>query len=107
MAVAHQLTLDDAMRARDEGIAQVLENSDGDYRNRYLEAIQLLAARKRVFTADDCRALAGNPPASTHPNLSGALFQQAARAGLIRTVGFVKSPRTVGHANWLRSWIGQ
>jgi len=104
--IARQLELEDALRLRDEGIAQVIENADAAYKARYQQVIERLAAAGHVFTADDCRALAGDPPASTHPNLSGALFQQAARAGLIRTVGFVRSPRAVGHANFLRSWIG-
>lgn len=104
--IARQLTLDDAVQLRDAGIAQVIENADAAYKAKYEQAIIDLAARRRVFTADDCRAIAGDPPASTHPNVSGALFQRAAKAGLIRTVGFVKSPRAVGHDNWLRSWIG-
>ena len=89
------------------GASQVIENSDDSYRNKLWATIEALAAGGETFCADDARLMAGDPPAACSPNLVGALFNHAAKAGLIRTVGFTRSARVKGHGNVLRWWRGQ
>jgi hypothetical protein len=101
-----QLDIFDAISQRDQGLTQVIESSDAGYRDKLLAAIEVLAASGESFTADDVRQGAGDPPAGTHPNIAGAIFQQAVKAGLIRTVGFAHSVRAVGHHNVVRLWRG-
>ncbi len=102
--VARQMALDEALRLRDEGTAQVIEHADPDYRDRLIAAIETLAARDVIFTSDEVREIAGDPPADTSPNIAGAIFKQAAAAGLIKTVGFGCSRRVKGHSNLVRLW---
>jgi hypothetical protein len=54
------------------------------------------------FTADDIRALAGDPPA--HGDAMGAVFRSAARAGLIVCTGTTTSKRPDAHGRLLREW---
>ncbi len=102
-----QMDLLEAIRQRDKGIIQVLENSDDTYRNKLWATIEALAAGGETFCADDARLMAGDPPAAYSPNLVGALFNHAAKAGLIRTVGFTRSARVKGHQNLVRLWRGR
>jgi len=106
MSALQQMDIFEAIRQRDEGIAQVIEASDPDYRDKLITAIEDLAGRNTVFTGDDVRELAGDPPVGTHPNIAGAIFKQAAAAGLIKTVGFGCSRRVKGHGNLVRLWRG-
>lgn len=102
-----QLDLVEAIRRREQGIAEVEAHSDAEYRYRLIRAIQILADGGQEFTADDCRRIAGDPPATTHPNIAGALFNAAAKQGLIRMVGYGLSSRPQGHGNLVRRWIGR
>lgn len=96
----------EALRRRDVGMAEVLD-SDTEYRDRLLGCIEILAMHGDPFTADDARAMVGDPPAHVHPNLAGAVFNAAARAGIIRFEGvYALSTRIVGHGNLLRVWRG-
>jgi len=97
----------EALRQRDLGIDRVLYASDTEYRDRLLGAIEILAIHGDPFTADDARAIAGDPPADVHPNLAGAVFNAAAKAGIIRFVGeYALSTRVIGHRNLIRVWKG-
>lgn len=97
----------EALRQRELGMGQVLYATDTEYRDRLLGAIEILAIHGDCFTADDARAIAGDPPADVHPNLAGAVFNAAAKAGIIRFVGeYALSARVVGHGNLLRVWRG-
>jgi len=102
-----QLDIFEAIRQRDEGVAQVIESSPAEYRDKLIAAIEALASKREPFTSDDVRELAGDPPAGTHPNIAGAIFQQVVKAGMIRTVGFACSRRVKGHSNVVRLWKGQ
>lgn len=55
-----------------------------------------------VFTADDLRHYAGDPPA--HGDAMGAVFRSAARAGLITCTGTTTSKRPDAHGRLLREW---
>lgn len=105
-AAVQQLDIFEALRARDAGIAQAYRNADEGYSNRLFRAIEVLAASGANFTSDDARALAGDPPSTTSPNVAGAIFNAAAKAGLIEAVGFARSVRVVGHNNRVLLWKG-
>jgi len=107
MSAAAQLDIIEAIRQREAGMDRVLLSADEAYREDYMQAIATLARRGVEFTADDCRAIAGDPPESCSPNLSGALFNAAAKAGLIEAVGYARSGRVIGHGNRLLSWRGK
>lgn len=97
----------EAIRRRNEGMETTLSNDlNAGYRELLLCAIEVLAAKGEPFSADDARAIAGDPPRFTHPNVAGACFNAAARAGIIRMVGVGISRRAVGHGNLTRLWMG-
>jgi hypothetical protein len=93
------------MHQRDLGFELVLERR-GDYRAKVEAAIQYLAQDGEEFTSDTVRLMVGDPPRGVSTNLVGALFNTAARAKVIRAVGWTHSARVIGHANTVRSWIG-
>jgi hypothetical protein len=98
----------EALRRREEGMAVAYGNDlNAEYRDRLLGAIEILAIKGEPFCADDARALIGDPPRHVHPNLAGAVFNAAAKAGLIQMVGFAISRRAVGNGNLIRTWKGR
>lgn len=103
--IAQQLSLDDAMRARETGQERVLAD-DSDYREWAEAAIRSFANNGEPFSADSVRDLIGDPPASVSPNLIGALFQAALKRSEIRWVSFTRSPRVMGHGNKLGLYVG-
>lgn len=96
-----------ALSARDAGMQLALDYSDPDYRARVARAIETLAAGGANFTADTVRSVAGDPPSTCSPNLVGALFNAAAKTGLIEAVGFARSGRVIGHGNRVLAWRGR
>lgn len=80
------------------------EAASQDWKDRWDKAIRLLAISGEPFCSDDVREIAGAP--EDHPNAAGARFQAAARAGLIRKIGFVKSARAALHAHHVAQWVG-
>jgi hypothetical protein len=76
---------------------------DRDWSDAALDAITRLAASGRQFDADDVRDLVGEPPS---PAAMGAAFRAAARARLIRCVGFETSSRITRHGGLQRVWEG-
>lgn len=95
-----QLQLGEALR--DEGIGRVWSNA-GEWRTVAVAAVEQLASAGGTFTAEDVRAIAGDPP---HPNAFGALLATCARRGLITKVGFTKAKRPSLHASDLAVWKG-
>jgi hypothetical protein len=75
-----------------------------DWKSRWDEAIGYLARRGGPFTADDVREIAGDP--TDHPNATGARFLAAARAGLIRRVGYRSATHEGAHARMVSEWVG-
>ncbi len=106
-AQAIQPDLFEATRRRDSAMRWVEHNSNADYRAKLISAIEQLAATGGVFTADQVRAIAGDPPTDTSPNVAGAVINHAAKAGLIEMAGFTKSARIIGHGNTVRLWRGR
>lgn len=87
---------------RDVGMAKVLDASE-EWRDDAMIAIRGLAAERAPFTAEDVRAIVGDPP---RPNAMGAVFHLAARRGWIRKVGYRKATRPSLHATELAVWEG-
>jgi hypothetical protein len=89
---------------RDRGVDRVWDNAGEKWRAEALEAIALCAAAGEPFTAEDIRAIVGDPP--HHHNAFGAAFALCARRGIIRKVGYRKATRASLHATELAEWIG-
>ena len=103
--MSEQLSLDtraEGERRRDRGIAKVWDAA-GEWREAALEAIEELARAGVAFTAEDVRAIVGDPPRF---NAVGAAFQIAARRGRIRKIGYRKATRPSLHATDLAVWEG-
>jgi hypothetical protein len=66
-------------------------------------AIRELASSGREFTAEDLRALVGDP---LRPNSMGSAFQRAARAGLVKYIRHQKSNRPSLQSCAIRVWVG-
>lgn len=66
--------------------------------------LRRLAQSGEQFTSDVLVAAVGAP--ETHFNAIGARINAAARAGVIRKVGFTKSSRESGHARTIAVWEG-
>lgn len=66
--------------------------------------LRRLARAGDEFTSDTLVGVIGVP--ETHYNAIGARINAAARAGLIRKVGFTKSSRETGHARTIAVWKG-
>jgi hypothetical protein len=88
-----------------EGMFAADRAASDDWKSRWDEAIGYLARRGAPFTADDVREIAGDP--TDHPNATGARFLAAARAGLIRRVGYRKATHEGAHARMVSEWVGQ
>jgi hypothetical protein len=87
-----------------EGMSAADAAASVDWKAAWDTAIAELARRSGTFTTDDVRALAGAP--ADHPNAAGARILAAARAGLIRKVGYRASSRPELHAHPLAVWTG-
>lgn len=74
-----------------------------------LEAIKQLAKRGTEFTSEDVLAITGLPSGEVgmnKNNASGAIMNKAARAGIIRKVGYTTSKRKESHGSVHAVWIG-
>lgn len=89
---------------RDAGVSSVSGHTPGEWRSAADRAIVELANKRDPFTAEDVRAVVGDPP--NHPNAMGARFLDAARAGIIRQVGRQLPARPSRHASSVGVWIG-
>ncbi len=104
--IGEQLDLVAAIKARDAGLAKADAGMDVLWREGIDRAIARLARQGCEFTADQVRAIAGDPPPGFSPNAMGARFSAAAKAGIIRSLGYTHSTRVIGHANVVRLWVG-
>lgn len=86
------------------GMGLARDAASDAWKDRWNQAIAALARTGEEFTADDVRKIAGAP--TDHENAAGALFNGAARRGLIRRVGYRKSARDVLHAHPIAVWKG-
>lgn len=101
-----QPTLEDALEARDQAIAQAGQHADDQWRDTAHTVVRELANAGVPFTTDHVWAVLDDLDATTHePRALGAVIQQASRAGVIRPTGrWVKSTRGVNHAREIKEW---
>lgn len=96
------------LELRDAGCAAVLagaERDTPDWVSSALSILESFAKGKERFTSDDFRAFAaGILPDPPHYNAFGALFNAAAKAGMIQRVGFTKARRAPAHGRVLGVW---
>ncbi len=88
---------------RDNGIALVDGAEPLAWKAKADAAIATLAASGLEFTAEDVRAIAGDP---SRPNAMGAAFNRAAKTGTITYVRHAPSSRPTLHRCAIRVWIG-
>lgn len=94
----------DGKSLRDAGVSSVTSHTPQWWRDSCDRAIARLAASGVEFTADEVRAVVGDPP--NHPNAMGARFLSAAKSRLIERVGYKKPTRPSRHANVVAIWRG-
>ena len=70
---------------KEAGCAKVIDNTPDDWKEAALAIIKAMASSGMSFSAEDVRQLAGDPP--NHPNAFGAIFNAAAKTGLIIRIG--------------------
>jgi hypothetical protein len=96
------------LELRDAGCAATLAHAERDTPDWLACALSILRsfAKDRVeFTSDDFRAFArGILPDPPHHNAFGALFNNAAKAGVIQRVGYARARRDVAHGRVLGVW---
>lgn len=89
---------------RDSGMASVINHTPEVYKARFIEAVKKFP-RGHLFTVEDVREIAGNPPPETHYNAMGGLMRSVAGMGLIRrTHERRKAKRPSLHASELAVW---
>lgn len=98
------MTPDPAIRARDEGMARVQENSPAAYRAAAFEAVELLIAARKPFTVDDIRALIPKGLDQPHLNFIPALIGARAKSGVIVPAGRYRTTRTARHSSKNTVW---
>jgi predicted deacylase len=92
-----------AEAARDRGVAKVLGNN-GKWSDGAMSALQYFAgACGRAFTTEEFRR-AALVDAPAHPNAWGALFNGAAKRGIIRQVGWSRPSNVKSHASVVMTW---
>lgn len=89
---------------RDFGVKRVEANTPEGWKFACDIAIAKLASTLQPFTAEDVRAIAGDPP--NHHNAMGARFLAAARSGLVAKQGYTTPSRPSRHANAIAVWRG-
>jgi hypothetical protein len=98
------MTITAGEQAKFDGMTLADLAASVDWKRRWDMAIRYLALRGEPFTTDEIRQIAGPP--EDHPNAAGARLNSAARAGVIRSIGYAKSKRDVLHSHPLTLWVG-
>lgn len=82
----------------------------GEWNDQARLVLKRLAVGGGVFSADDLTAIVGPPDEDRAPNnrnnAIGAIFSEAARAGLIEVVGHTKSTTKTRKGGLIRVWRG-
>ena len=88
---------------RDRGIALVDAAEPAPWKDRADAAIRELASSGAEFSAEDVRAIAGNPD---RPNAMGARFNAAVKSGILVYVRHSPSNRAQLHRCKVAVWRG-
>lgn len=102
---SRQLSIDDALAARDHGMETAEHATDIAWREACDRTIEQLADTGTAFTAEDVRRIVGAPVAAS-ANAMGPRFMAASRRGVIEPAGWVTAGRTEAHGRPLRRWRG-
>lgn len=105
-AGAHEPTLHDALAEARRGATNAELSLHTGWRLWAETALAQLAATGRSFTADDLRAIVGDPPDGEHVNGIGGMFLRASRDGSIEFVGYKTSTRPEARGRPVRVWRG-
>lgn len=92
-------------RLRDQGAAQVTENTPNEWVVNADGVIATMASSGTEFTAEDVRDFTGDPP--HHHNAMGARILAAVKQGIIVRVGFTNSRRKRSHAAVIAVYKGK
>lgn len=107
---AQEAPMDEATEARmgelgkQLGMARADLAASSGWKDRVDAVIRNLARTGEEFTADDVRRRGAVP--TDHPRAMGSRFLVAARAGLIRRVGYRPSGRENLHSHPISVWVG-
>jgi hypothetical protein len=88
---------------------QLALDAQPDWAEQAFEAIKQLAKRGTQFTSEDVLAITGLPSGEVGQhknNASGAIMNKAARAGIIRKVGYGTAKRKASHGAVIAIWVG-
>jgi hypothetical protein len=89
---------------KEKGCSKVIDNTPDDWKDAALAIIKAMASSGMTFHAEDVRGLVGDPP--NHPNAFGAIFNVAAKTGLIIRIGDVMAKRDNAHARRISLYKG-
>jgi hypothetical protein len=89
---------------KEKGCSKVMDNTPDDWKEAALAIIKAMASSGMTFHAEDVRGLVGDPP--NHPNAFGAIFNVAAKTGLIIRIGDVMAKRDNAHARRISLYKG-
>ena len=89
---------------KEKGCSKVMDNTPDDWKDAALAIIKAMASSGMTFHAEDVRGLVGDPP--NHPNAFGAVFNVAAKTGLIIRIGDVMAKRDNAHARRISLYKG-
>lgn len=93
---------------KEMGMSSVLASADAanfNWTDYALSLLEYFAKSVRQFSSDEFRAhFVNHLPEPPHPNAFGALFNRAAKAGIIRHVGYIKSVRASAHRRVVGVW---
>lgn len=100
-----EFDIEKGVARKEEGQAAVQKN-DPSFKELVREVIVYAAAELDEFTNDDIRRLAEElgVPSPAHPNSWGAAISSAAKAGIIKRVGFRASAAVTRNAGTNGIW---
>lgn len=101
-----EVTSPSAEQLRDEGAGAAENSLDTRWRLWAEAELDKLISSRREFTADDLRAVVGDPPDGRHVCGVGGLFLRASKAGRLLMVGYRPSTRPEARGRVLRVWRG-
>lgn len=93
---------------KESGISAVLASvdaTDSSWTGHALSLLEYFAKSVREFSSDEFRAHFVNQLSEpSHYNAYGALFSVAAKRGIIKHIGYVKSKRAPAHSRVVGVW---
>ncbi len=98
--------LEESRAQRDDGALAAETSLHTGWRLWAEDELDRLIASGRAFTADDLRAVCGDPPDGQHTSGIGGLFLRASKADRVELAGYRPSTRPEARGRVLRVWRG-